>query len=171
MPRISNVTWGGLRYGYLFDIQNHEELREWFDKVRTPVSRELFAEAIKHAEGRAHANIIVQLAELRGVSPVDALSKLNFDMMSGMANAIVDCGRIFISGIGGYFSFSEELEITETHEVQDWWLPEEKLRILQWPDGTHFYAKIGNTDVIVDGVQKWDTKKEAEAAGKKFLGR
>lgn len=171
MPRISNVTCGELRYGYLFDIQSPLELEDWFLKVQIPSSQEDFSEALQGMEGRKHKNTLCILAEIRGVSLLDQLSKLNADRLRGMQRAIDDRGRIFVNSLSGYFAFHDKLEITETHEIKDWWLPEEKLRIIQWPDGKHFYAKVGKTDVVFDGVQKWDTKKEAETAGKKFLGK
>ena len=28
----------------------------------------------------------------------------------------------------------------------------------RWPDGTHWYAKVGHIDVVTDGEQKWSSK-------------
>ena len=45
----------------------------------------------------------------------------------------------------------------------------EETRFLQWPKGTHWYAKIGVIDVVdKEGNMKWDTKEEAERASKWF---
>lgn len=43
------------------------------------------------------------------------------------------------------------------------------VRYLQWPGGKHWYAKIGNNDVYVDGKMKWDTHYEAEKAAMKYI--
>jgi hypothetical protein len=48
-------------------------------------------------------------------------------------------------------------------------LPTEEIRIIKWPDGKHFYAKVGNADVVVDGKQKWDSKYAAQKAAERFL--
>lgn len=52
----------------------------------------------------------------------------------------------------------------------------EDVRYMQWnmPDlnikGTHWYAKIGNTDIVdKDGNMKWNTKAEAEKAAEWFI--
>lgn len=179
MPRISKVAWptAKLDYGYLFDIQNDEELLAWFENVRVPVAQEEFVDAVNSHEGGGkggHATkggTITFLAGLKGISLVEALGKLNFDMMSGMHRILADSGRIFVGGNGGYFGMMSELEILDTHMVDKFILPTEEVRIIQWPGGEHFYAKIGNQDVVVNGKQKWDTREEAEAAAKKFRRR
>lgn len=43
------------------------------------------------------------------------------------------------------------------------------VRIMQWPGGKHWYAKIGNIDVVVDGEQKWNSHREAELAAQKYI--
>lgn len=44
------------------------------------------------------------------------------------------------------------------------------IKIVQWPNGEHYYAKIGNMDIVDDkGNQKWDTYNEAFLNAKKFL--
>ena len=46
------------------------------------------------------------------------------------------------------------------------------VRFIQWPDGKHWYAKIGNVDVVDTwGTQKWDTLGEAKKAAWLFIGR
>jgi hypothetical protein len=78
------------------------------------------------------------------------------------------CG-IFINSNGGYFGYNTNLEVTDTQEISKYKLPTEEIRIISWPNGKHFYAKIGNADVVVDGRQKWDTKAEAQLNAEKFL--
>lgn len=43
------------------------------------------------------------------------------------------------------------------------------IRIISWPGGNHYYAKVGNEDVVVDGVQKWNTREEAVIAAKQYI--
>lgn len=44
------------------------------------------------------------------------------------------------------------------------------IKIVQWPNGEHYYAKIGNMDIVDDkGNQKWNTYDEAFLNAKKFL--
>ena len=43
------------------------------------------------------------------------------------------------------------------------------IRLIQWKDGSHWYAKIGREDVVMYGKQKWDTKEEANKMAEKYL--
>jgi len=109
------------------------------------------------------------LAGLWGISLIEATAQFQRDISIGLDKTLVESGRLFINSVGGYFGFSDMLLITDTKEIGVWALPEEKLRIISWPNGEHFYAKVGNMDVVIDGKQKWDTKAEAQAAGERFL--
>lgn len=69
--------------------------------------------------------------------------------------------------------FSDELIYPVETQVR-----REEVRYMQWnmPDlaikGTHWYAKIGNTDIQDEkGNMKWDTKQEAEKAAEWFVRR
>ena len=44
------------------------------------------------------------------------------------------------------------------------------VRFIVWAGGEHFYAKIGKLDVVDEqGNQKWNTKREAEAAARWYI--
>lgn len=71
-------------------------------------------------------------------------------------------------------------EIAETVETEHFAYPTKNnwclddVRYMQWNTlgirGTHWYAKIGNRDIVDDnGNMKWDTKQQAEQAAIKFL--
>lgn len=171
MPTISKVRWPsmGQDYGWLFDIQNYDDLEAYWGNVRKTKNQNLFHEALKYAQGKAHANVLATLAEMKGISLYDALSKLNLDIATGMSSALDEFGRIFINDRGGYFAFVTGIVIDETKEINLWALPGKEPRFIQWDGGSHWYAKIGDEDIVVDGKQKWDTKAEAQAAAKKYL--
>lgn len=46
---------------------------------------------------------------------------------------------------------------------------ESSIKIIKWPGGTHYYAKVGNYDVVINGVQKWNTEYGARNAAKQFI--
>jgi len=169
MPRISKVWWQNIRYGWLFDIQTIGELYDYLDAVIAPRSRSEFSEALKYAQGIGHANTVAYMAGLKGISIVDAVIKLNTDRSRGMEQALFDTKRIFVNGVGGYFGNSEDVEVYDTREIDVWALPDEQPRFIQWPGGKHWYAKIGDEDIVVANVQKWDTRKEAEQASRDYL--
>jgi len=171
MPRISKVSFPKMKldYGYLFDIQNYGDLQGWWDNVRTSISQKDLSQAMLWKDGKAHKNELAQLADIWGLDLVSALSKLQQHIGEGLDRVLQDRKRLFINDVGGYFGYSNDLRISDTRTIDVWALPEETVRIIQWPDGSHFYAKIGNEDVVVSGKQKWDSRADAEAAGEKYL--
>ena len=42
------------------------------------------------------------------------------------------------------------------------------IKLSKWPDGNHWYAYVDGREVIENGVQKWNTPQQAEAAAKRF---
>jgi hypothetical protein len=71
---------------------------------------------------------------------------------------------------------ANHVEYSEEYESESMKYPFEKelnindVRYLQWaPDG-HWYAKIGNIDIVDEfNNQKWNTKSEAVAAAEKYI--
>lgn len=173
MPRISKVTDTALhlQYGFLFDIQSATEISDWFDKVRLPKSKEEFSDALI-APDAAHATkgyAILAIAQIKQTRIVTALAELNTRLIDGMNRALHQAGRLFINANGGFFCWNAQLEVTETQTIATYKLPSQDIRIIQWPAGKHFYAKVGDQDVVVEGVQKWNTAAAARRAAEKFL--
>ena len=72
-------------------------------------------------------------------------------------------------------SFKDDQEITDERFSEELIYPIEAqynfddVRYIQWPDGKHWYAKVGNFDICdKEGNYKWNTKEEAMNAAKKF---
>lgn len=171
MPRITRVTWPAMKmnYGWLFDIRTVDELFDYLDNVRAPRARAELSEALKYAQGIGHANMVATIAEIKGIGVLDAQLQFNADVMKAMEKNLFDKRQIFVNGLGGHFPLHDGLKLSDSRMIDVWALPEEKPRFIQWPGGTHYYAKIGDEDIVVDGKQKWDTKEEAEEAAKKFM--
>jgi hypothetical protein len=173
MPRVARVTSMGMDYGYMFVVSSLGELLDWFEAVRLNKSREELADAVQSKEvlgsrrSAQHAregSRLAVLTQVHGGSVIDALSRLNQDLMEGMQCALRNHGTLLINGAGGWFFPIETTVIDAEQEVADWVLPDQSFRIIQWPNGTHFYVKQGEIDIVVDGKQKWDTRYEAERA-------
>ena len=67
-------------------------------------------------------------------------------------------------------------EIIQSVEKETLTVPDEEkptlsdVRVLVWPGGIHYYAKIGSLDVVdKDGNQKWMTKQEALDAASWYI--
>lgn len=113
-------------------------------------------------------------AECRGTSFVDELSVLSSERLEGMMNILRDGKILFIKSVGSYSfdTLDQKLyEILETRELEKLVFPTAKsdLRFLQWPGGKHWYAKIGNTEVVVDGKNKWNSRAAARRAANAFI--
>lgn len=58
--------------------------------------------------------------------------------------------------------WKEELEFPYEYNFED-------VRFIQWPGGTHWYAKLGNIDIVSKyGEQKWNDKYYAMEVAKKW---
>lgn len=58
--------------------------------------------------------------------------------------------------------YKEKLEYPYEYKFED-------VRFIQWPDGIHWYAKIGNIDIVSEcGNQKWNDKYYAMEVAKKW---
>jgi len=177
MPRISKVTWPKMRmaYGDMFDIRSAVELEDWFLQVRVPAGQKEFTDAVetlRAGSNGSHARegaLILTVAEIRGCSILDSMCEINDRLMNAMRLALSESGRIFISWKGAWFTMTDELKVTQSRKIDLWALPSAKLTISKWPNGKHYYARLGDAEVVVYGKEKWDTYAEAEAAGKKFM--
>ena len=163
-----------IEYPWMFDIADHDTLMDWYNEVRVPRCSVEFRDAMNcsevggrggHARDGAH---IAFLSKIRGTDIVSTLAKLNDDTLNGMLNALRESGRIFVNRHGGYLVASRDIEIEKTEEIKNWILPGASIKVLRWPNGTHWYAKLGDTDITENGKEKWDTKDEAYRAAERF---
>lgn len=82
---------------------------------------------------------------------------------------------------GGFMPFSALNsiggEIVETLEKDVLEFPERKkyfksdISVTKWEDGRHYYAKVGDIDVEIDGKRSWNTYGFAEQMAEEFLRR
>lgn len=47
----------------------------------------------------------------------------------------------------------------------------DKINILQFPGGSHYYVEIGNVQVKINGKDKWDTSQEALAVAHEYVSK
>ena len=195
MPQASHVQlhspkWSHpLDHGFMYDLSSLADLTEYWLEVRGGHIRDGFADYLQsreweHANGGSGVQSHVHTREGRVLSVlVDveqgkeerrSMVKVFIDFQDkvhqGMLEAINRSGTIFVNENGGYFELSESVKVLATVELKNWILPgDPRVRLLQWQDGGHYYAKVGNEDVVLYGKQKWDTKEEAQDAAKKWL--
>jgi len=106
----------------------------------------------------------VEAVQRDGESWISAISRIHSKRM----DAILRNLPVYVNRNGGWTPVGDGCKEIETL-VASRWPTDEEPRYIQWPNGTHWYAKVGANDVIVDGIQKWNSKAEAEAAYKEWL--
>jgi hypothetical protein len=95
---------------------------------------------------------------------ISAISRIHHNRI----DAILRNLPVYVNRNGGWTPVGDGCKEIETL-VASRWPTDEEPRYIQWPNGTHWYAKVGANDVIVDGIQKWNSKDEAEAAYKEWM--
>jgi len=101
------------------------------------------------------------------MSMVEAIGFLSDKITSTIEYFYIKDGGFYINSKGGVhpLKLSKHETITETKTRENFIFPsEEEIKIMKWPGGKHWYAKIGEQDVVVNGKQKWNTKKGAQDA-------
>lgn len=124
----------------------------------------------KHFTNRL-ATSINFIAELKDKSFIYELADKESEMMNNMIRHLGNGYFVCVNSAGGYLidDGSGRYDVLETVESDRMIFPSDlKITIVQWPHGTHWYAKVGSTDVVVDGERKWNTYEYAEKMANKF---
>lgn len=114
--------------------------------------------------------IVRKLKEKHGRNPgvVEVTSFFENIDFAPKAACITEGDSILVNENGGFFP-ARGMRLLETIEQESLRWPDiNKVRIYKWPCGRHWYAKVGEFDVVVDGEGKWNTKEAAERAVIKF---
>ncbi|MFA6000157.1 MAG: hypothetical protein WC783_04260 [Candidatus Paceibacterota bacterium] len=105
---------------------------------------------------------------------LDMVDRLTKKVTDHKLQCLLEGYTLYINKVGGWFPkkkplnnlgeiISEELIFPEYTEAD--------IKITQWEGGKHFYAKIGDMDVVWDGNQKWITEDRARENAIKFLNK
>ena len=173
-PTINYKRW------YLY-CDNLETMSEHFEKIFGAGVRDGIQDFINDKNGRpAHyvtdwANIISFIGpELYGQKPLLASTTLENKTYRDRCKYILD-GKPLLLGDAFSYMLSDGFEIIKEVETDNLdfnvaGYTEDDIRIIKWPNGTHFYAKIGNIDVCDDdGNYKWNYESYAKRAAKNML--
>lgn len=116
--------------------------------------------------------LLIRLKRKEGqrVSVVQEVQDFVNEVHDDRINSIEKYGAIYIQEVGSYFFPSKTHKIIQEKVSKELVFPEGgEARFLQWPNGKHWYVKIGDVDVRVNGNSKWDSKEKAEKALARFL--
>jgi hypothetical protein len=111
------------------------------------------------------------------LSVVDDVRILSEKLNKGIIKCFADKSHIIINENHGYRFMDDSFKVLDEKYDDNFVFPEghlkkENIRIIQWPGGRHYYAKIGKIDIVdKHGDQKWFTHKEAYDAALKYLNK
>jgi len=170
-----------LQYGWVLKVECFEDLMI-YDDVTNGRWHNTFDEFMKAHEGLKHhtpRSFALELTALnKNTSIVNALGIMCSEDFQNKMNCINKYGYIYAQyrNVSSYFfPYEHIIELQERKFVDNGslWIPKDegkklRARYMQWANGRHWYAKIGDIDIMVDGEQKWNTKVEAQEAVKKW---
>lgn len=104
---------------------------------------------------------------------IDDITILSRNMISPMTNFFLSGKIPLINQVGGYRFLNNTVKILHRVKKDNIIWPEDSyldIKISRWPEGKHYYAKVGKYDVQDEkGNVKWNTAKEAKRVAKTFL--
>ena len=97
------------------------------------------------------------------------LKLLHGRVLSDQLRCLLNGKKLVINKNGGYFPISSDQKY-EIIEINNDNYSENDIKIKKWWGGLHYYAKVGNVDVVDDfGNVKWNSEKEAKEIALKFM--
>lgn len=125
------------------------------------------------------ADVITAVQDKTGQGAQSAFSDVEVDLFESRRKSVEEGKEIYLLNGPQEFGFNKDRhEILETVYRETLIFPEvnrpqmSDVRFIRWEGGIHYYAKIGNLDVVDENRnQKWNTKAEAEKAARGFIDR
>lgn len=166
-----------LDYNRFFIIENIDDLHEFFEEKTNGLIKEAAVKLVERARSeikdKIDKNPIVTYSELiaknKNMGVVYAECKAMGTYQSNLIMTILRGCKIAIrpSNCVSYFTLCEgdTYEIISEKEIYT----KDDIKIMRWPNGYHWYAKIGQIDVVIDGEQKWNAKWEAQEKAEQYL--
>ena len=178
-PKETGSTW-------YFVPESYEQLYEHWDKYAAAMMKTGMDEVVQHILDRAHGRIpphytttwgslIEQLSSIKGLPHWQVAHEEENKLLDYRSDMFENNDEIYLSDGLTIFMLTEGVTEIKEHMYKDTLeYPSEKysiddVRYIQWDGGKHWYAKIGNFDIVVDGEQKWNSKLEAEIAVKQYF--
>lgn len=178
----SNGTW-------YFKPETKEDVQEHWNKYVAGEINDGVKEYVDHLKAYAENRYIGHYTTMRG-SLIETLTvatekpsivrimKEETELYNNRMRDIDKGYDIYLSeGLTVFMLTEGYTEIVEHYYSDVLTFPHEKytlddVRFIMWDGGKHWYAKIGNIDIVDDDSnQKWNTKEEAIEAAKNFINK
>ena len=168
-----------LEYDWMLVIDKMQHLVNYHEKTMHAQIPITWNNLEKVSEGKAHISTtlgsLIHIKADNKKSLVELTAEVSDEIFNAKAKALIDCGKIYINKNGGFFPHSENIEVLEEMEVDSKNIifpsySDKDIKVIQWPNGTHWYAYVGDFQVEDrNGINKWNTKKEANDQAKSHV--
>lgn len=176
----ANFTYWNQKYNGFIVIENMSDLIDYFHERLYGMQKETARNLVDRARAVAIDNASVPHPTDPIISIVEIESELKGGILLNHAKifgtlqqqwieAINDGLNIAINPMNGvsHFMFPKTIDIKIISEREKY--TQADIKVLRWTGGTHWYAKVGFMDVVIDGEQKWNARWQAEEKAKQFL--
>lgn len=163
-----------MMHEWVLVIANGWQLMDYMEKTTETRVHAAMTSGGEVLAGRAHhTNALAFISETRAkcreTSFAHAMASILDEVYENRIKLLERGMVIYIKSSGGYSydtTGQEMYDILEEKTLDELHFPQEEVRYIKWPNGSHFYAKIGDVDIEWEGKQKWDTQEQAEEAVK-----
>ena len=170
-------------HDWMLVIESVEQLLHYHESVMTTQIPNAWENLIAVQEGKAHLNSTMSMlinfqaeATEPGKSLIELTTIASNKIFNAKYDAIVNSGKIYVNKNGGFFPHSEDVTVLDEIILEDERLifpqySEKDIRIKKWDGGKHYYAFVGDFEVEMHGLKKWNTEQKAMDMAKAFLYR
>lgn len=157
-----------IHYGFMYKIETFAELMEYWDAVARPRWSRGLAEIATGRHATTSQGVYIEnISSMREESPLITAQKAMEDNFLSMEKSLKE-GPIVVNRNGGFFNLSPRQAIQEVITLEKWVLPGAKIVVTKWPGGTHYYARVGDQEVEVNGQRKWFSEHVAMINAKRY---
>jgi hypothetical protein len=169
---------------WVLKVVSVKELLEYYRLTRPSLIHDAFEDFLAVCDKKKKhftnslSQITAQLAETKvnagntKYSFVDSITDLLGKVERNQLAMLCEGHHLYMRDVGSYVHDNgHHYDVLDSHKSDKLIFPQSEIRLLQWKGGRHWYAKIGNVDVIVDDEQKWDTKIEAKQKALTYLNK
>lgn len=173
--KIANVNQNGIEYKSRIIIENIQDLEKYFEEYVNPRFSEITMKSIHGSDDidfkekdpiQRAANHAILLQHQTGRGAVFNVADMESKVKTSMAKWCCR-GYTLMCNIAGGWNIIEDGAIVEI--IGNTSYSKEDIRIMKFPNGAHWYAKIKDKDVVIDGEQKWNAKWVAQKKAEQFL--
>jgi hypothetical protein len=165
-------------YDWMLVIESLEDLMDYHKNVMKVQIPRAWDNLIEIQKGKAHVEtnlaylIYCSTPSSNNTSLVELTTMVGDRIFDAKASGIIAHGKIYINKNGGYFPHTNDITVLDEMAVEKLIFPqytEKDIRIQKWEGGKHYYAYVGNFEVEMFGLKKWNTEEKATQMAKLFL--